>query len=75
MARHTKLLNEHRDLWIQGGYETRIESQKAFRLRGQTATLAGKSDLLVLSNDHVLITDVKTGQERPWHRYQPMIYT
>ena len=74
LARHTKLLIEQRDLWVQRGYETRIEDQNAFRLRGRTATLAGKPDLLVLNKDHVLITDVKTGQERPWHRYQLMIY-
>ena len=74
LARHTKLLNEQRDLWIQRGYETRIEDQNAFRLRGRSATLAGKPDLLVLNKDHVLITDVKTGQERPWHRYRIMIY-
>lgn len=27
----------------------------------------------MLNKDHVLIADVKTGQERPWHRYQLMI--
>ena len=74
LANHTTLLNEQRDLWIQRGYEVRVENQNAFRLRGHSATLAGKADLLVLNKDHVLITDVKTGQERPWHRYQLMIY-
>ena len=74
LARHTALLNEHRDLWIQRGYDVRIEDQNAFRLRGHSATLAGKPDLLVLNKDHVLMTDVKTGRERPWHRYQLMIY-
>ncbi len=68
------MLNEQRDLWVQRGYETRIEGQNAFSLRGRSATLAGKPDLLVLNKDHVLITDVKTGQERPSHRYQLMIY-
>ena len=74
LANHTTLLNEQRDRWLQRGYEVRVEYQNAFRLRGHTATLAGKPDLLVLSGNHVLITDVKTGQERPWHRYQLMIY-
>ena len=74
LARHTALLNEHRDRWIQSGYEVRVEAQNAFRLRGHSATLAGKPDLLVLNNDRVLIVDVKTGQEQPWHRYQLMIY-
>ena len=74
LALHTKLLNEQCDLWVQRGNETRIGGQNAVRLRGHSAILAGKPDLLVLNKDHVLITDVKTGQERPWHRYQLMIY-
>ena len=28
----------------------------------------------MLNEDHVLIVDVKTGQEQPWHRYQVMTY-
>ena len=36
--------------------------------------MAGEPDLLVLNNDHVLIVDVKTGLERPWHCHQLMIY-
>ena len=74
LACHTALLNEHRDRWIQSGYEVRVEAQNAFRLRGHSATLAGKPDLLVLNNDRVLIVDVKTGQEQHWHRYQLRIY-
>ena len=74
MANHTALLNEQRDLWIDRGREVRVEEQNAFRLRGRTATLAGKPDLLILSKDHVLITDVKSGQGRPWHYRQLMIY-
>ena len=66
LANHAALLNEQRDLWINRGREVRVEDQNAFRLRGRSATLAGKPDLLVLSKDHVLITDVKSGQERPW---------
>ena len=44
LANHTTLLNEQRDLWIQRGYEIRIEDQNSFRLRGHSATLAGKPD-------------------------------
>ena len=51
-----------------------MENQNSFRLRGQSATLAGKPDLLVLQRDRVLIVDVKSGREQPWHHYQVMIY-
>ena len=59
LLNHTALLNEHKQLWIQRGYETRIEAQNAFRLRGHPATLAGRPDLLVLDKDRILIADVK----------------
>ena len=74
LAQHTALLNEQRDQWTHSGYDVRLENQNAFRLRGQSAILAGKPDLLVLNNDRILIVDVKGGQEQPWHRYQVMIY-
>ena len=74
LARHTKMLNEQRDQWTQRGYEVRVENQNAFRLRGQSATLAGKPDLLVLQNNRVLVVDVKSGREQPWHKFQLMLY-
>ena len=74
LARHTTLLNEHRDRWIQSGYDVRVESQNAFQLRGHSAILAGKPDLLVLNKNRILITDSKTGQEQPWHKFQVMTY-
>ena len=74
LARHTKMLNEQRDQWTNSGYDVRVENQNAFRLRGQSATLAGKPDLIVLQNNRVLVVDVKSGKPQPWHRYQAMIY-
>ena len=74
LARHTELLNQQRDQWTQSGYDVRVEKQNAFRLRGHSATLAGKPDLLVINKDRILIVDVKNGQEQPWHRYQVMTY-
>ena len=74
LARHTALLNEHRDRWIQSGYDVRVENQNAFQLRGHSAILAGKPDLLVLNKDRILIIDFKTGQEQPWHKFQVMTY-
>ena len=74
LARHTALLNEHRDRWIQSGYEIRVENQNAFQLRGHSAILAGKPDLLVLNKNRILVIDFKTGQELPWHKFQVMTY-
>ena len=51
-----------------------VEGQNAFRLRGRTATLAGKPDLIIVRNDNAIIIDVKTGKEQLWHAVQVMIY-
>ena len=62
---HTALLNEQKAQWIDRGYDVYVENQNTFRPRGETATLAGKPDLITVRGDDVLIIDVKTGQERP----------
>ena len=50
------------------------KDQNAFRLRGKSATLAGRPDLVVLDDRDATIIDVKTGREQPWHKVQVMIY-
>ena len=71
---HTALLTETRDRFLASGYDVFTEAQNAFRFQGKTATLVGRPDLLVVNGDDGLIIDVKTGQERPSHIGQLMIY-
>ena len=71
---HTALLTETRDRFLASGSQVFTEAQNAFRLQGTTAVLAGRPDLLVVNGGDVLIIDVKTGQERPSHIAQLMIY-
>ena len=72
--RHTALLNEQRELWLRRGYEVSVEQQNSFRLRGETAVLAGRADLIARDGKRIDIIDVKTGQPQGWHRAQMMIY-
>lgn len=74
LLNHTALLNEERDRWEYRGYRISMENQNSFRLHGQSATLAGKPDLIAAKDDEVAIIDVKTGREQPWHVVQVMIY-
>ena len=74
LMRHTALLNQQRQGWEDDGCRIFVEAQNAFRLRGKSATLAGRPDLVVLDDRDAIIIDVKTGQERAWHRVQVMIY-
>ena len=71
---HTALLTETRDRFLASGYHVFTETQNAFRLQGKTAVLAGRPGLIIVNGDDVLIIDVKTGQERPSHAAQLMIY-
>ena len=74
LMRHTALLNRQKQEREDRGHAAYVEGQNAFRLRGKSATLAGRPDLVVLDDRDATIIDVKTGREQVWHRVQLMIY-
>ena len=74
MLNRTSLLNEQKTQWEARGQDVYVEGQNSFRLRGQSATLAGRPDLIVVRNHDALIIDVKTGRKQPSHYVQIMIY-
>ncbi len=71
---HTALLNEQRDQWEADGYQVGIEGQNKFEVRGRSANLSGKADLIARQDDEAVIVDTKTGQESASHIVQVMIY-
>ena len=71
---HTVLLNEVRDRLRDEGHTVFIEKQNKFTLRGSSATLGGKPDLIALSGDRGVIYDVKTGQPTASDHVQVMTY-
>ena len=76
MLNHPALLNERRANWKVGGYNVEVEGQNSFQLRGRSATLAGRPDLITQREDgsEAVIIDAKTGHESPSHIVQVMIY-
>lgn len=74
LMRHTALLNKQKSERAGGNRNVYVEGQNGFRLRGETATLAGKPDLVVFDDRDATIIDVKTGREQAWHQVQVMIY-
>ena len=74
LLNHTALLNQQREIWQGHGYDVFVEGQNSFVLRGKTAVLGGKPDLIAVQGDDAVIIDAKSGKEKPSHVVQVMIY-
>ena len=73
-AQHKDLLNRRATELRAEGWAVTKENQNSFKLRGETAILAGKPDLIAMRGDVVRIVDVKTGARRNAHWFQVVIY-
>ena len=71
---HTALLNQSREAWERRGYSVLTEEQNRFNLRGKSAVLAGKPDLIACKDDEVVVIDTKTGRSSTAHPVQVMLY-
>ena len=74
LMNHTALLNQQRQRWEEQGYTVLTEGQNSFNLRGSSAVLAGKPDLVARRRDQVTVIDAKTGRPSPAHATQVMLY-
>ena len=74
MLNRAVLLNKRKAEWELSHYSVAIEGQNSFQLRGRSATLAGKLDLITQRDSQAVIVDAKTGQDSPSHVVQVMIY-
>ena len=74
MLDHTALVNREQESRERLGYTVYTEAQNAFRLRGRSATVAGKPDLIAVKGGDAVIIDAKTGKPRPAHSAQLLIY-
>ena len=71
---HTALLNEQREAWEKQGCSVLTEAQNSFTLRGSSASLAGKPDLVAQRRDGATVIDAKSGRPSPHHAIQVMVY-
>ena len=74
MLDHTALVSQARESREALGYEVRTENQNSFVLRGATATLAEKPDLIAIKGNDAAVIDAKTRKPSPHHAVQVMIY-
>ena len=71
---HTTLLGRiHTELEAEGK-TVFTENQNSFTLKGTTATLGGKPDLITTCDGVGTIYDAKTGKPSPSHHVQVMVY-
>ena len=74
MLAHTAEINGCREHWENLGHTVFTEGQNSFSLRGRSATLGGKPDLITRKGTAGTIIDVKTGRPQPSHGAQVMLY-
>ena len=71
---HTARINECRQQWEEQEHTVFAESQNSFVLRGRSASLGGKPDLIARKGSSGTVIDIKTGQPSPSHSVQVMLY-
>jgi len=71
---HTTLIREIRSKLEAEGKAVFTEGQNSFVLRGNSASLGGKPDLIATADGKGLIIDAKTGKHSPAHHIQVMVY-
>ena len=71
---HTAAVQDCRAVMEADGWEVTTEGQNSFTLKGKTAALGGKPDLVGLRDQTGLIADAKTGKPRASDVAQVMLY-
>ena len=71
---HTSRVNEVRDALEEKGLTVFTENQNGFVLRGRSAALGGRPDLITRSGPRGTILDIKKAQPSAAHDVQVMIY-
>ena len=69
-----RLLRARRDQLQRDGYDVYMEGQNTYRIHSDQAILSGRPDLMAIRDNEVLVSDIRTGQEQPWHPVQVMIH-
>ena len=74
LTAHTALLHESRVTRERKVCSVLTEGQNHFNLRGNSAVLAGKPDLVARKGDQVKVIDAKTGRPSPADAIQVVLY-
>lgn len=74
--KHTDLLNTRAQQLRADGWQVSVEGQNSMTIRGETATLGCKPDIVAIKPEErrILIVDPKGGKRKDEHWYQVAIY-
>lgn len=73
-TKHTAEVEKAADMIRAQGATVSVENENDFEFEGNTATLAGKMDLVALVAAVALVVDVKTGKVRSSDYWQVLVY-
>jgi hypothetical protein len=71
---HTEMVTARRAELEADGWMVTVEDQNHFRLKGASALLSGKPDLVATKGQDVLVVDCKSGQPRDADFFQVLVY-
>jgi hypothetical protein len=71
---HAEMLVARVNALEADGWAVKIEDENAFQLKGRTAILAGKPDLVATRGLEAIVVDEKSGEPKPEHVWQVLIY-
>lgn len=72
--KHTAMVQEKADELMTDGWTVRLESENYWRLKGETAMLSGKPDIVAERDGVFRIVDTKGGEPENKHRIQVAVY-
>lgn len=73
-AEHGAMVRDRAEQLRADGYVVLVEDQNKFTLKGKTAVLSGKPDIVAARGNERLVIDCKTGKEHDAHVWQVLIY-
>jgi hypothetical protein len=73
-AQHNALVISRKDELEADGWTVTLEGQNDFKLKGKSAVLSGKPDIIATRNGQTLVVDCKTGKKRNSDWFQVLLY-
>ena len=70
------MVSQRAEILRQRGYTVAIEQENSKKVVGKTfdICIAGRPDIIAHNDDEIIVEDCKSGQQRPSHYYQVLLY-